>query len=89
MKRVITLVSALSLVGLTGCDAMSSAVRSKANQGMVLGGLLGAGVFTAIGSVSGHHSKGIGMWSGSGAALGAIGGWFLGHTMEEQRKTSQ
>ena len=66
---------------LTGCEGLRAAARSKSVQGTVLGGLLGAGTFALIGSVSDHHS-GLGGWLGIGGAVGAFMGWCLGHQLE-------
>ena len=85
LKRGVVILGIVSLVSLTGCDAMRTAAQSKANQGAVLGGLLGTGIGALIGSVSDHH-RGLGMWAGGAGAVGALGGWLLGHTMEDHQE---
>lgn len=83
MRRVMVMLVALSALGLSGCDTLRTAAQSKANQGAVLGGLLGTGTGLLIGSLSDHH-RGLGMWIAGAGAVGALGGWFFGHVIEEQ-----
>ena len=88
MKRMITIISLLSVVGLTGCESLRTAVSSREAQGMVLGALIGAGTLAAIGSGADHH-RGLGMWIGVGGTLGGLAGWYLAHPRAaEQSGTS-
>ena len=82
VKGARVLVCALCAISLIGCASVSTAAKSTANQGAVLGGLLGTGALAAIGSVSDHH-RGLGMWAGIGGVAGALAGWYLGHALEE------
>lgn len=84
MKRLVIVMCACALIALPGCESLRAAARSKANQGMVVGSLLGGGLLTLIGSVS-EHQSGLGGWIGVGAGLGALGGWYFGHQVEVSR----
>ncbi len=86
MKNAVILVS-LSMMILAGCESLRTAVHSKEAQGTLLGSLVGAGTLGLIGSMSDHHS-GLGAWTGGGAVVGAFAGWFIGHLMAEQGKSS-
>ncbi len=86
MNRVVFLVS-MSMMLMTGCESLRTAVHSKEAQGTLLGSLVGAGTLGLIGSVSDHHS-GLGAWSGGGAVVGAFAGWFIGHLMAEHNQSS-
>ena len=88
MKNAVAIACVCCLVVLTGCEDFRAAARSRANQGLVLGGVLGAGILGAIGAASEHH-HGLGAWAGAGAALGALAGWFAGHQLDQQAKHSQ
>ncbi len=85
MRRAIVLVSALSLVSLTGCESLKTTLRAKETQGALIGGLLGVGTLGLIGSASDHHS-GLGGWIGIGAAAGALAGWYAGHLLAQQEQ---
>ena len=86
MNRLVIVVSALSMVALTGCESLGTAAQSKTNQGAVLGGLLGAGAGAIIGNQTRHHA---GAGTAIGAALGALGGGLLGNGLEEQNRAVQ
>ncbi len=88
MRRMVAIVSLLSVVGLTGCESLRTAVSSREMQGMMLGGLIGAGTLAAIGSGSDHH-RGLGMWVGVGGPLGGLVGWYLAHQSAERTERSQ
>ena len=86
-NRGVVVACVCSMVVLPGCGSLRTAAHSTATQGMLLGGLLGAGTLGLIGSVSDHH-RGLGMWAGGGGALGALAGWYVGHQLEEEGKGS-
>lgn len=78
-KPIVRMVCALSLAALAGCAALGSSVQSKESQGMVLGGLLGAGTASLLGAASGY--EGLGRWAFGGGLAGAIAGWYIGYQL--------
>ena len=85
MRRIETVVCALGVVALIGCEAVGTAAQSKRNQGAVLGGLLGAGTGAIIGNQSDHAGAGTAI----GAGLGALGGGLLGNALEERDRAAE
>ena len=85
MRRIVVLlVCGTLLVHLTGCAGLREAMRSKENQGMVLGGLLGAGALTlAVFAFGEDEGAGrLGLWATGGGVIGGLAGWYLGHQIE-------
>lgn len=76
---------ALLTVWLGGCEGMGTAAQSKATQGAVLGGLLGAGTGAIIGNQSDHAGAGTAI----GAGLGALGGGLIGKALEDSEKRAE
>ena len=80
MKRTaVVMAMLLAVFSLPGCGTLGTAFRSKETQGMLLGGLLGAGALTlgmfAFGRDEG--AGGLGKWAAGGGAIGALAGWYL------------
>jgi len=92
MRRIVVLiVCGVWLVDLTGCAGLREAMRSKENQGMILGSLLGAGALT-LAMVAGQQDKGVrglGKWAAGGALIGGLAGWYAGHQLESRAAASQ
>ena len=85
MRRMETVVCAMAILALIGCEAVGTAAQSKRNQGAVLGGLLGAGTGAIIGNQSDHAGAGTAI----GAGLGALGGGLLGNALEERDRAAE
>lgn len=85
MRRMGSMVLALAVIALAGCESMGSAMQSKRNQGAVLGGLLGAGTGAIIGNQTGNAGAGTAI----GAGLGALGGGLMGNALEERDQAYQ
>ena len=85
MKTVLKSVVAVSMIALVGCESMGTAAQSKATQGAVLGGLLGAGTGAILGNQTDHAGAGTAI----GAAVGAIGGGLLGNALEDKEQKAQ
>ncbi len=89
-KLFIVMICGVLLIDLTGCAGLREAVQSKGNQGMVLGGLLGAGALT-LAMVAGKQDKGVrglGKWAAGGALIGGLAGWYLEHQLESKSQVS-
>ena len=87
MNRIVAVACVVSMVSLTGCEAMRTTLRAKETQGMLLGALLGAGSFSLIGGIDRHG--GLGRWALMGGSVGGLAGWYVGHQLEERPKGSK
>jgi len=77
MKKIITFVFILGFMAvITGCEN----TKSKAVEGTVVGGLLGAGGGAIIGSMTGNAGAGAGI----GAGIGAVAGGLIGSQIEKK-----
>jgi uncharacterized protein YcfJ len=85
MRRVALLGVAAIAMGLSGCETVGTATQTKAGQGAVLGGLLGAGTGAIIGEQQGKGGAGTAI----GAGLGALGGGLIGHALDQQEQKAQ
>ena len=85
MKQLASVMVIFSAMALAGCESMGTAAQSKATQGAVLGGLLGAGTGAILGNQSDHAGAGTAI----GAAVGALGGGLIGNAMEDKAQKAE
>ena len=91
MKKIVMIACGLSLLNVTGCAWLGETMRSKETQGMVLGGLLGAGAMT-LGVWAFNRDEGtgrLGAWAAGGGVIGGLAGWYIGHQMEPHDENAQ
>jgi uncharacterized protein YcfJ len=82
MKRGIALILSIGVILLTaGCQN----AQTRAAEGAVIGGILGAGA----GGIIGHQSRNAGEGVAIGAAVGAITGAIVGSSIPKQGQTIQ
>jgi len=77
VRRVITILLIVAMVGAVGCSSMSRTQKGAAT---------GAAVGGAVGAVIGHQTGNTALGAILGAAIGGAAGAWIGHYVDEQAK---